>query len=77
MPFMVGCSMWHQCTSGQADGSSPYCHLASLAVDICVADEMAGMAGCEAHNALCAAGTKVRLAVRTAELEGSVPACRL
>ncbi|KAI3436176.1 hypothetical protein D9Q98_002231 [Chlorella vulgaris] len=60
MPFMVGCSMWKQCTGGQADADSPYCSLASLVADICVADQMNSMNGCEAHNALCGDGTVVQ-----------------
>lgn len=45
---------------GQADADSPYCSLASLVADICVADQMNSMNGCEAHNALCGDGTVVQ-----------------
>jgi copper transporter 1 len=59
MPFMVGCSMWKACTDGKANAQSSLCSLTSIAGNICGPDEMGKMKGCEAWNALCAAGTKV------------------
>ncbi|PSC76967.1 CTR type copper ion transporter [Micractinium conductrix] len=60
MPYMIGCSLWRQCTSGKAVAGSKYCAMPSLVGDICGPDEMSRMKGCEAYDALCAPGTAVQ-----------------
>jgi hypothetical protein len=59
MPFMVGCSIWNACESGEMGPDNKLCQPFQVLATTCNDQGMSGMAGCHVYTPMCSTGSVV------------------